>query len=449
MEAGIVICSRLSSSRVPRKAFSYINGEMLITHLLTRMDKLDLPVVMACPDTEKDEWRKYYRTQTQFKNVSWVWGSESDPLDRMYRAAKEMGLKKIIRITHDKILVDPDLIFRALGECNRNCFDYGYSTGMVDGTGFEIIDFDLLEKAARKYKGVEHISYALKTVCDESKMADLVKFGISNQPPLSQIRFLVDYPEDTEYMNILLATLGNDVSPCDAIEWAANNWDIGCINRLPDVTVYTCAYNAEKWIPTCITSVLKQEGVEFEYLIVDDFSSDETPKKIGEYLGIHRGKMRYIRNPENIGLASSSNVALSRARGKYIVRLDADDFFAKYNALETLVNTITDRGLDVVYPANYLGDYSTVQSGDCQHHVGGAVFRTAALNHLKFTDRLRGLEGYDLYLRAKEVLDIGYLAKPIFFYRQHENSMSKTNLDERQKLKKEIEERNGAQMASN
>jgi glycosyltransferase involved in cell wall biosynthesis len=193
-------------------------------------------------------------------------------------------------------------------------------------------------------------------------------------------------------------------------------------------------------------SVLCQTA-DFEYIVVDDFSTDQTPLKIGQMAALFRDKIRYVRNPKNIGLAASSNVALSMARGKYIVRLDADDFFSCSTSVSDLLQAIHDRYLEALYPSNYFGDFSIVQSGKEAHHVGGALFKTSALNHIRFTDGLRGYEGYDLFLRARNQLQIGYLAKPTFFYRQHDDSMSKKNLDLRKQLKQQLEGQHGAQMA--
>jgi hypothetical protein len=64
--------------------------------------------------------------------------------------------------------------------------------------------------------------------------------------------------------------------------------------------------------------------------------------------------------------------------------------------------------------------------------------KTRAINHVKFTEGLRGYEGLDFFARAKDTLSIGYFARPTFFYTQRNDSMSKTNLDDREKIKNNI-----------
>jgi spore coat polysaccharide biosynthesis protein SpsF (cytidylyltransferase family) len=435
--------------RAPKKPFAFVNGRPLIDRLITRLQTTGLPVILAVPAAELNDWANFCACKNYSENGKFFLFSGYDdcPLSRTNAAAEKFRLNTIIRVTHDKVLVDTSLIFKAIGVCRANLFSYGYSSGMIDGTGFEIISAKALSRAVEANNGraVEHISYAIRSVCADHEKADLSAFGIANCDGNSP-RLLVDYPEDIAFLNILFATLG-DPSISDVKKWCSENFDIADLNKLPDVTIYTCAYNAEKWIHTAMKSALGQD-VDFEYIVVDDFSTDATPMKIGQLAALFRDKVKYVRNPKNLGLAASSNVALGLARGKYIVRLDADDFFSTSNSVSELLQTISARKLEALYPGNYFGDFSKVQMGEEQHHVGGAIFKTSALNHIRFTDGLRAYEGYDLFLRAREVLRVGYLAKPTFFYRQHGGSLSKNNVAEREQIKKQIEVSHEAKMAN-
>jgi hypothetical protein len=96
---------------------------------------------------------------------------------------------------------------------------------------------------------------------------------------------------------------------------------------------------------------------------------------------------------------------------------------------------------DAIYPDHYLGSLTCIEKGNVHHHAGGTIFRTRALNHLKFTDGLRGYEGFDLFERAKTQLKIGYHERPAFFYRQHNASLSKKDPELRRRIKLEIEQR--------
>lgn len=437
MKFAFVICSRLKSNRVPGKALREINGEPCLSHLLKRLKPAGIPIVLACPNDEKDEFSKFIRKyeKRNAHDIHLFDGWNEDPLFRMWATSEAYQIDHLIRITHDKIFVDPDDVFHAIDQYMKNNVDYLYSSNFTDGTGFEIISRKALEKACSKFKNVEHISYAIKAVTD-----NVLNLDMSHKYE-SDIRLLIDFPEDLCLMDTVMACLGNDCTQAQVIEFLKQNKWARRINRLPEITVYTCAYNAEKWIEKAMGSVAEQSGFgNFEYLLIDDHSSDRTSFLMAKFAANYRN-CSYIRNGRNVGLASSSNVALKNSRGKFIVRLDADDYFTSKTALKELLHTIKERDLDAVYPSNYFGSRGVVQKGDEQHHVGGAIFRTRAINHIKFTEGLRGYEGYDFFGRAKGQIKIGYLNKPLFFYTQRPGSLSHGNPSERELIKSEIDYR--------
>jgi glycosyltransferase involved in cell wall biosynthesis len=90
---------------------------------------------------------------------------------------------------------------------------------------------------------------------------------------------------------------------------------------IPMVTVLMPAFNAEKYIREAIESVLVQTFSDFELLIVNDGSTDNTGKIIRDF---NDTRISCIEQP-NAGIAHALNIGLARARGKYIARFDADD----------------------------------------------------------------------------------------------------------------------------
>jgi glycosyltransferase involved in cell wall biosynthesis len=81
-------------------------------------------------------------------------------------------------------------------------------------------------------------------------------------------------------------------------------------------------YNGEKYLGEAVTSILEQTFTDFEFLIIDDASTDRTPEILQKYKD---PRINTIRNPENFGLTKSLNIGLKRAKGEYIARMDADD----------------------------------------------------------------------------------------------------------------------------
>ena len=92
----------------------------------------------------------------------------------------------------------------------------------------------------------------------------------------------------------------------------------------PKVSVITPVYNAEKYLSETIESVLKQTYKSFEYLLIDDCSTDNSASIIKEFEE-KDSRVRYIKLTENSGAAVARNRGLEEAKGRYIAFVDSDD----------------------------------------------------------------------------------------------------------------------------
>lgn len=90
----------------------------------------------------------------------------------------------------------------------------------------------------------------------------------------------------------------------------------------PLVTVLMPVYNGQDYLKDAIDSILAQTFADFEFLIINDGSTDATESIILSYTD---PRINYVKNPENIKLISTLNKGLALAKGKYIARMDADD----------------------------------------------------------------------------------------------------------------------------
>src|SRR6476646_117240 len=93
--------------------------------------------------------------------------------------------------------------------------------------------------------------------------------------------------------------------------------------RKPALTVLTSCYNAAPYLVESIESVLKQSFEDFEYLLIDDGSTDES-RQILQHFAAFDPRIVFIPK-KNSGLTDSLNLGLRRARGEWVARLDADD----------------------------------------------------------------------------------------------------------------------------
>ncbi len=91
----------------------------------------------------------------------------------------------------------------------------------------------------------------------------------------------------------------------------------------PAITVLMSVYNGGQYLKAAIESILKQTFADFEFLIVDDASSDQSAQIIQSY---QDSRIRLVRNESNLGQTRCLNKGLSLASGRYIARIDADDF---------------------------------------------------------------------------------------------------------------------------
>lgn len=97
-----------------------------------------------------------------------------------------------------------------------------------------------------------------------------------------------------------------------------------CDKRLPSVSILMAVYNGEKYLRRCLDSVVSQDFTDFEFIIVDDASSDDTHSILSSY---HDERIVYLKNEENIGQTRSLNKGLNHARAPLIARIDADDLW--------------------------------------------------------------------------------------------------------------------------
>ena len=103
------------------------------------------------------------------------------------------------------------------------------------------------------------------------------------------------------------------------------------------------AYNIENYIVKCITSILNQNYYNYEIIVVNDGSTDDTVKILEN---IKNNKIKII-NKKNGGLSSARNEGLRHVTGDYIWFVDGDDYIEK-NALEILYNTLKDEMFDII-----------------------------------------------------------------------------------------------------
>lgn len=112
---------------------------------------------------------------------------------------------------------------------------------------------------------------------------------------------------------------------------------------MPTVSIVTPVYNAEKLISETIESVLNQTYSDFEMLIVDDCSTDNSKEIIKKYSNIDK-RIKYYSLQKNSGAAVARNKGIELSRGRYICFLDSDDLWTK-TKLEEQLNFMKEKNI--------------------------------------------------------------------------------------------------------
>jgi CMP-N-acetylneuraminic acid synthetase len=208
------------------------------------------------------------------------------------------------------------------------------------------------------------------------------------------------------------------------------------LNDLPLVTVYIANHNYGRFIERAIKSVLNQTMPDFELIIIDDGSTDNS-REIIERFAAQKNIVTIFQH--NQGLSVTNNIALRAARGKYIMRLDADDFLDAH-ALQILSGFLDrESDLGLVFPDYYLVDeagnvievirrhaFNDVSVHDQPAHGACTLIRCDALRAVGgYDETFRCQDGYDLWIRFLGKYQVMNVNLPLFYYRQHGSSLTR------------------------
>ncbi len=203
----------------------------------------------------------------------------------------------------------------------------------------------------------------------------------------------------------------------------------------PKVSVILPTYNGARFLRQAVGSCLDQTCRQWELILVDDASTDETPKQIDE-LAAGDPRVRPFRHQTNRRLPRALNTGFSRSRGRYLT-WTSDDNLYRPGALESMACFLDARPeVDVVYT-----DYTVIDeqgevifsktAGPVDRLVfGNAVgpsflYRRAVYEKLgNYADDLYLAEDYDYWLRASRHFRLEPLHEDLYLYRCHGQSLS-------------------------
>jgi len=206
---------------------------------------------------------------------------------------------------------------------------------------------------------------------------------------------------------------------------------------MPRLSVIIPAFNASSFISQAIESVLTQTYTDYELIVVDDGSTDDTASLVMRY----GERLQYVYQ-KNQGLSSARNTGIAKAEGGLLAFLDADDYWGreKLEHQVTLLDSSAETG--VVYTAlkvvdsdgREIGERGCLRRGHLfsslltKNYVtpSSAIVRRECLEKAgTFDENLSAAEDWDLWLRIAPFYPFDFVDLPLTFYRVHEGSMHK------------------------
>jgi len=198
----------------------------------------------------------------------------------------------------------------------------------------------------------------------------------------------------------------------------------------PDVSVVVCTYNHGKWIERCLRSLLNQDFVkrqEYEVIIIDDCSKDYTQKVLKNF---KFKNFRFFKNNKNIGLPKSLNKAIKLSLGKYVVRVDSDDFVRRNFIYLTRLFLNLNREYQAVsvdyFKVNNNEEFISKNSAKKEEIACGVMFRKECLYDIGlYNPDFKMREGHEMKIRFQKKHKIGHLNLPLYKYRVHDTNRTK------------------------
>ena len=215
------------------------------------------------------------------------------------------------------------------------------------------------------------------------------------------------------------------------------------MSEQPLVSIIIPAYNAEKYIVQAIESVLSQDYQNWELIIINDASKDNTEKAVSIFLNDNR--IRIITNTQNLGISKNRNIGIKTAKGKYIAMLDSDDLWLEKNKISKQVNFL-ENNIDHALVGTFMilideqdnlgkkinfaeSDNEIRKSIIYKNHIAqsSVMFRKdVAVSVYGYDENLTTMEDHDLWLKMGIKNKLVVLPIYALGYRIHGGSITKS-----------------------
>ena len=216
------------------------------------------------------------------------------------------------------------------------------------------------------------------------------------------------------------------------------------------VSIIIPTYNVEDYIEECLYSIINQSYTPYEVIIIDDGSVDRTVELVNRFQSVHNITNIKIIKQENSGQSIARNKGIREARGKYIIFMDSDDWFASNEAISKMVTRIEHEKADYIQcsfqfvrDSNYFTNHvkqkktidgqqallDTLQVNNLYTSPWAKIYSTKFLknNNLFFIEGLVNEDtGFSISIAAKST-KVGFLQDIVYCSRERKGSTSRTS----------------------
>ena len=199
------------------------------------------------------------------------------------------------------------------------------------------------------------------------------------------------------------------------------------MSQTPIISVIIPTYNQSEFLGRCLRSILDQiiPKEEYEIIVINDGSNDKTSK----VLKIYEKEISIVENKENKGLPYSINKGIKRSKGRFVVRLDSDDYVNTNFLYFLKIFLIENTSIDAVSCDYFIvNDQEEILSrrNSAKDPIGcGIMFRLEQLINLGLYDEnFLVHEDKDLRLRFNEKYKVFRIPLPLYRYRKHQNNIT-------------------------
>jgi len=221
----------------------------------------------------------------------------------------------------------------------------------------------------------------------------------------------------------------------------------------PKISVLMSVYNGEKFLKEAIDSVVNQTFRDFEFIIIDDASTDSSANIIKSY---QDDRIFYFGNEKNLGLTKSLNKALAFAKGEFIARIDYDDicyqdrfekqmkYIDEHKDCKILFSDITK----IDDSGNAIPSYSRIRSSEdiyyLMHFINPVIHPTVLIKKELlidaggFNEEYQYAQDYELWSRLIYNFKFYKINKPLLYYRESSKQISKNKLSEQNRFAERV-----------